>query len=229
MDPLEILSGIKRNVILGRVDESDEGYEGDMEGEPGVTELVARAIEQSVPVQRILSESLSPAMEAVGAKYEAQEYLIPDMLASAECVSSAMDILEPYLVGSDVERKGRVVLATVEGDLHDIGKNIVGTLLKGGGYEVCDLGTSVAAARIVDEVREHGTDVVGLSALLTSTMTQMRSVLEALEAAGLRDRVKVIVGGAPLSEKFAVSIGADAYCRDAFEAIDWLDAMRQEA
>jgi 5-methyltetrahydrofolate--homocysteine methyltransferase len=222
----QILADLRKNVVLGRVDEEDEGFDGGMEGEPGVTELVRAAVEEGVPVKRILTEALWPAMEEVGAKYDTKEYLVPDMLASAECVSCAMDILAPQLVGSNAGRKGRVIIATVEGDLHDIGKSIVATLLKGAGYEVRDLGTSVPAQRIVDEVKEHGADFVGLSALLTSTMTKMRSVVEALEAAGLRDGVKVVVGGAPVSESFANEIGADAYCRDAFEAIDRFEQMR---
>jgi len=225
----DILTQIKKNVILGRVDKDDEGFDGDLEGEPGVTELVEAATEQGIPVTRILAEALSPAMEVVGAQYESGEYLIPDMLASAECVSAAMDLLAPHLLKANVEQKGRVVMATVEGDLHDIGKNIVITLLKGAGYNVRDLGTSVTAEQIVKEVASGDAQFVGLSALLTSTMTKMKSVVEALHAAGLRDKVKVLVGGAPVSAHFAEQIGADAYCRDAFDAIDRLDRMRTQA
>ncbi|MDY7107370.1 MAG: corrinoid protein [Planctomycetota bacterium] len=229
MNTDDILSEIKKNVILGRVDQEDEGFDGDLEGQPGVTELVETALEEDVPVTRILAEALSPAMETVGAEYESGEYLIPDMLASAECVSAAMDILAPHLLKANVEHKGRVIIATVEGDLHDIGKNIVITLLKGAGYDVRDLGTSVPAERIVDEVNSSDVQFVGLSALLTSTMTKMKAVVEALDAAGLRDKVKILVGGAPVSEQFAEQIGADAYCRDAFDAIDRLDKMREQA
>ncbi|MBN1442194.1 MAG: cobalamin-dependent protein, partial [Planctomycetes bacterium] len=191
----EILADIRRSVVLGRIDESDEGFDGGLEGEPGVVELVETALEAEVPVGEILAEGLSPAMEEVGSRFESKEFLIPDMLASAECVSAAMDILEPHLVSSGVERKGKVVIATVEGDLHDIGKNIVATLLKGAGYEVRDLGTSVPATAIVEEVRSQDADVLGLSALLTSTMTKMKLVLDELVASGLRGKVKVIVGG----------------------------------
>lgn len=228
MDHDQLLMEIKKNTILGRVDEQDEGFDGDMEGRAGVTELIPTALEQKVPVTRILTEALSPAMEEVGAKYEATEYLMPDMLASAECVSAAMDILKPHLIAGNVEQKGQVIIASVEGDRHDIGKNIVSTLLKGAGYDVHDLGTSVPAQRIVEEVEKNGSDFVGLSALLTSTMTKMRSVIEALEAAGLRDKVRVIVGGAPVTASFAEQIGADAYCRDAFEAVDRLETFRSE-
>jgi len=224
MSDEKILANIRENTILGRVDEADEGFDGNLEGEPGVTELVQTALEQDVPVSRIIADALSPAMEEVGARYESKEYLIPDMLAGAECVSTAMDILKPHLADSDVEPKGLVIVATVEGDRHDIGKNIVGTLLKGAGYDVHDLGTSVPAERIVEEVKKTGARFIGLSALLTSTMTKMPVVIDALESVGLRDKVSVILGGAPVTQQFADKIGADTYCRDAFEAVDWLDS-----
>ena len=168
-------------------------------------------------------------MTAIGfTEYEAKVYLVPDMLASAECVGAAMDILEPHLVGAGVQTKGRCVIATVEGDLHDIGKNIVATMIKGAGYEVIDLGTSVPPDRIVAAVRDRQAEFLGLSALLTTTMTKMQTVVEQLEAAGVRDEVAVLIGGAPLSARFAEKIGADAYCRDAFEAVDMLERLRRE-
>jgi 5-methyltetrahydrofolate--homocysteine methyltransferase len=226
MDKEQLLAELKKNVLQGRVDEMDEGFEGDMEGEPGVTELVQQGLDAGIPVTELLAEGLSPAMEEVGRKYEAGEYLIPDMLASAECVSAAMDVLEPHLAGAGVEHKGKVIIATVEGDLHDIGKNIVITLLKGAGYEVHDMGTSVPAEKIVETTRQREATFVGLSALLTSTMDKMRDVIEAFKAAGARDDVKIIVGGAPVNEDFAKDIGADAYCSDAFDAIDALESLK---
>jgi 5-methyltetrahydrofolate--homocysteine methyltransferase len=224
----ELLIEIRTNVILGRVDESDEGYDGDRIGQPGVSELVNEALDNGVPVKRVLSEALSDAMEVVGKKYETREYLIPDMLASAECVGTAMDILEPQLVDAGVDSKGRCVIATVEGDLHDIGKNIVATLIKGAGYEIIDLGTSVPADRIVEVVRDKQAQFLGLSALLSTTMTKMPVVMEQLQAAGVRGDVSVLVGGAPVSASFAEQIGADAYCRDAFEAVDTLERLQRE-
>ncbi len=220
----ELLERIRENVIQGRVDAEDEGLEGDLEGQPGVTELVREALERGVPPKEILLAGLTPGMEEVGRRYEAGEFLIPDMLAAAECVGSAMTILEPHLAGEDVASKGRFVIATVEGDLHDIGKNIVATMLRGSGYEVRDLGVGVPAARIVEAVRESGAAFLGLSALLTTTMPQMQVVVEGLRAAGLRDGVKVLVGGAPTSAEFAAKIGADHHCRDAFEALGVLKA-----
>ncbi len=224
MDKQQLIAELRKNVLQGRVDEMDEGFEGDMEGEPGVTELVQQGLDDGVPVDEILAEGLSPAMEEVGQKYENGEYLIPDMLASAECVSAAMDVLEPHLAGAGVEHKGKVIIATVEGDLHDIGKNIVITLLKGAGYEVQDLGTSVPADKIVEAAKESGAQFIGLSALLTSTMDKMRDVIQAFESAGARSDVKIILGGAPVTKEFADEIGADAYCRDAFDAIEALES-----
>jgi 5-methyltetrahydrofolate--homocysteine methyltransferase len=228
MNVEELLLEIRTNVILGRVDESDEGYDGDRIGQPGVSELVNEALANGVAVKRVLSEALSDAMEVVGKKYGTKEYLIPDMLASAECVSTAMDILEPQLVDAGVDSKGRCVVATVEGDLHDIGKNIVATLIKSAGYEIIDLGTSVPADRIVEVVRDKQAQFLGLSALLSTTMTKMPVVMEQLQAAGVRGDVSVLVGGAPVSASFAKQIGADAYCRDGFEAVDTLERLRGE-
>jgi 5-methyltetrahydrofolate--homocysteine methyltransferase len=162
-------------------------------------------------------------MEEVGKLYESGEYLIPDMLASAECVSEVMDMLESKLVGEDVESKGQFVIATVEGDLHDIGKNIVTTMLKGAGFEVRDLGSGVKADKIVQAVKETDAQYVGLSALLTTTMGHMQEVIDGLKKEGLRDKVKVLIGGAPVSEEFAQKIGADYYCEDAFDAIGKLN------
>ncbi|MBD3391179.1 MAG: cobalamin-binding protein [Chitinivibrionales bacterium] len=218
MDKEQYLEEIKRNVVLGHADKEDEGFDGDMEGTPGVSELVQEALDNGVEAKLIL-ERMSSGMETVGGKFESGEYLIPDMLAAAECVGAATEILEPHLLKEGVERKGRFVMATVEGDLHDIGKNIVITMLKGDGYEVRDLGVGVDAADIVTAVKESGAQYLGLSALLTTTMVHMKDVLDLLEKEGLRDKVKVLIGGAPTSEEFAKKIGADAHCRDAFEAV----------
>ena len=226
MNSENILDQIKLNVISGRVDETDEGFDGDMEGQPGVTELVEQAVNESVSIQQII-DVLSSGMEVVGEKYDSKEFLIPDMLASAECVGAAMDILEPHMINSDVETKGRFVIATVEGDLHDIGKNIVATMLKGAGYEVRDLGTGVSAEKILEAVKKHNAQFVGLSALLTTTMIKMESVVGLLKSNGLRDSVKVLIGGAPTSPEFAKKIGADAHCRDAFEAIDTIKNLQE--
>ncbi|MGA7876701.1 MAG: corrinoid protein [Desulfoferrobacter sp.] len=225
MDKQELLEKIAFNVVQGRVEAEDEGFDPGLEGQPAVTELVEQALEQGIDPKEIVLASLTESMEQVGQKFERNEYLIPDMLASAECVGAAMDILSPHLTKAGVESKGKFVIATVSGDLHDIGKNIVAIMLKGAGYNVIDLGTDVSAERIVEAVKENQAPYVGLSALLTTTMRVMGDVVIKLDEEGLREKVKVLIGGAPVSDQFANEIGADAYCKDAFHAIDNLKAM----
>ncbi len=214
-----ILTEIRENLIAGRIDKHDEGFSGDMVGQPGVLELVQTAIDQDISPNAILNTSLNPGMEEVGRRYESGEYLIPDMLASAECISEAMDLLEPYLSNGAFDGNETFIIATVEGDLHDIGKNIVATLLRGSGFSVEDLGTDVTAGTIVEAVNDLEAPYLGLSALLTTTMQYMGNVIEHLQDSGLRDEVKVFIGGAPVSEQFARKIGADYYCEDAFQAV----------
>ncbi len=219
----DILALLKENVIQGRITEEDEGIDEELSG-PGVVELTQSAIEQKIPVQDIITQGLTAGMEIVGARFSAKEYFVPDMLASAEAVSAAMDLLKPLLEESQMEPKGIFAIATVKGDIHDIGKNIVATLIKGAGYEVVDLGIDVPTEKIVDYVRENKPAFLGLSALLTTTMLVMGDVIEALKAAGIRDMVRVFVGGAAVSKEFADDIGADAYCADGFEAVRILDS-----
>jgi 5-methyltetrahydrofolate--homocysteine methyltransferase len=225
MDKQELLKAIAFNVVQGRVEAEDEGFDDGLEGQPGVTELVNQALEDDVEPKEIVIESLTKSMEEVGEKFERDEYLIPDMLASAECVGVAMDILSPHLMKAGVKSKGKFVIATVAGDLHDIGKNIVAIMLKGAGYQIIDLGTDVSVERIIGAVKENEAPFIGLSALLTTTMRVMGEVVKNLEQEGLRDSVKVLIGGAPTSASFAQEIGADAYCKDAFDAIDVLKTM----
>ena len=225
MERDEFLKAIAFNVVQGRVEAEDEGFDDGLEGQPGVTELVNEALEKGVEPKDIVIDALTNSMEEVGEKFERDEYLIPDMLASAECVGVAMDILSPHLLKAGVKSKGKFVIATVAGDLHDIGKNIVAIMLKGAGYQIIDLGTDVSPDRIIGAVEENEAPFIGLSALLTTTMRVMGEVVKKLEEEGLRDRVKVLIGGAPTSAAFAEEIGADAYCRDAFDAIDLLKTM----
>ncbi len=225
MNEQELITAIAFNVIQGRVTAEDEGYDEGLDGRPAVTELVTDAIGQGLDPKKIILEALTGSMETVGEKFDKGEYLIPDMLASAECVGAAMDLLSPHLADAGVQSKGTFVLATVAGDLHDIGKNIVGIMLKGAGFDVRDLGNDVSVERIVTQVKETGAIYLGLSALLTTTMREMGTVIKALDEEGLRDKVRVLIGGAPTSEDFARRIGADAYCRDAFHAIDILKQM----
>ena len=221
----DIVGLIRENVIQGRVTQEDEGLDEGMVGQPGVSELIDEALSQGVGVDNIINQGLSEGMNIVGQKFEAKEYFIPDMLASAEAVGAAMEILEPHLAQSGIKAKGKVIMATVKEDLHDIGKNIVTILLRGAGYTVKDLGNDVTPQAIVDAVREGKPQILGLSALLTSTMMYMRDTIQALTDSGLRDKVKVIVGGAPVSEEFAQSIGADGYGADGFQAVAVVEAL----
>ncbi len=221
----DIIEQIKENVIQGRVTRDDEGIEEGSAGEPGVTELIEEALESGVDVSDIINKGLTASMEVVGRKFEEEEYYIPDMLAAAECVGAAMEILKPHLAKSGVKPKGKILFATVKGDMHDIGKNIVSILLRGAGYEVIDLGHDVETVDIVKAVREEKPDYLGLSALLTSTMANMEDTIKSLEENGLRDKVKIIIGGAPVSQEYAESIGADGYGADGFHAVAVIEAL----
>lgn len=221
----DIIEQIKENVIQGRVTQEDEGMDEGMAGKPAVTELVEKALEEKLDVAAVIKEGLTAGMDVVGQKFESGEYFIPDMLASAEAVGAAMDILSPYLSESGVKSKGKILIATVKGDLHDIGKNIVSILLRGAGYTVKDLGNDIEPEAIAEAVKSEKPDYVGLSALLTSTMAYMEDTVNALKEAGVRDDVKVVIGGAPVSEEFASRIGADGYGADGFQAIAVVEAL----
>ncbi|MBW6463918.1 MAG: corrinoid protein [Dethiobacteria bacterium] len=216
----DIVEMIVDNVLQGRRNKDDEGIEDGVVGQPGVAELVEEALETGIEPDRILLKGLSRGMELVGAKYESGEYFIPDMLTAAEAVEAGMKVMEPHLTGQgDNGGKGKIVLATVEKDLHDIGKNLVAIMLKGAGFSVIDLGIDVPAARIVEVAEDEDAQIIGLSALLNTTMKNMEEVVTQLEQKGLRNRVKVLIGGAPTSGDFARQIGADSYGKDAFAAI----------
>ncbi|MFC2006254.1 B12-binding domain-containing protein [Chloroflexota bacterium] len=221
----DIVGLIQENVIQGRVTIEDEGLDEGMVGQPGVSELTKEALVSGIGVKDIISKGLTKGMEIVGQKFEAGEYFIPDMLASAEAVGAAMEILEPHLAESGIKSKGKIIVATVKGDMHDIGKNIVSILLRGAGYAVKDLGNDIDPQTIVDAVREENPQFLGLSALLTSTMAHMENTIQALTESGLRNKVKVIIGGAPVSEEFAGSIGADGYGADGFQAVAVVESL----
>ena len=221
----DIIATIKENVIQGRKTQDDVGIDDSLAGTPGVMELVQQALESNISPQVIITEGMTAGMQIVGEKFSTKEYFIPDMLASAEAVGAAMDIIKPVLESANVETKGKLAIATVKGDIHDIGKNIVAILLKGAGYEVHDLGIDVPTEKVVEFVKEVRPEYLGLSALLTTTMTEMGVVIKALEESKLRSSVKVLIGGAAISEEYAQEIGADAYCIDAFAAVKALEAF----
>ena len=184
-----------------------------------VTTLVAEALDEGVSPKKILEEGLISGMSIIGAKFKNNEVYVPEVLIAARAMQGGLGILEPLLAEAGVEPVGRIVLGTVKGDLHDIGKNLVGMMLKGGGFQVLDLGTDVDAQKFVDAVKETDNCVVALSALLTTTMPQMAKVIEALKAAGLNE-AKVMIGGAPVTQNYADDIGADGYAPDAASAVD---------
>ena len=191
--------------------------EGDSEK---AVQLTERALSEGVDAEKILNEALVAAMDIVGKEYERGDRYVPEMLISAQAMKAAMEVLRPKLVEAGVKARGKVVIGTVEGDLHDIGKNLVAMMLEGAGFEVTDLGTEVTAEKFVQAVKEHRPDILGMSALLTTTMVHMPEVIEALKREGLRDGIKVMVGGAPVTQEYAEKIGADGYAPDAASAVE---------
>lgn len=193
--------------------------------EDTTVELTEEAIDEGLDPEVILNDSLVPAMDEVGEEYEKGERYVPEMLLSAEAMKGAMELLRPLLAESGVEPAGIVVLGTVEGDLHDIGQNLVSMMLEGAGFEVINLGAETPAEEFVEAVKEHGANILGMSALLTTTMTHMPDVIEALEEEGIRDQVQIAIGGAPVSQDYADEIGADGYAADAAAAVNLVKDM----
>jgi len=194
-------------------------YDGVMEGDQDmVMDGVKIALENEVSAGAILKEGMMTAMAKVGELFEEGEYFVPELLIAARAMQGGLDILKPMLVAEDVEPIGKVVTGTVKGDLHDIGKNLVGMMMKGAGFEIIDLGSDVAPEQFINAVKESGAQVVAMSALLTTTMANMPTTIKAFEEAGIRDKVKIMVGGAPVTQEFADKIGADGFAPDASQA-----------
>jgi 5-methyltetrahydrofolate--homocysteine methyltransferase len=191
-----------------------------------VAELVQEALDQGLAPAEILSNGLIAGMDEVGKDFKAGDLFVPEVLVAARAMHAGMGVLRPLLAESDVPSAGKFVIGTVKGDLHDIGKNLVKMMLEGAGFETIDLGTDVEPAAFVDAVSEHQPEMVGMSALLTTTMVNMKTTIEALEEAGLREGIKVMVGGAPVTNAFAREIGADAYAPDAASAVDVARSLR---
>ena len=187
---------------------------------PKVKELVAKAIEEGIAPQTILEEGLLDGMSVVGEKFKKNEVFIPEVLIAARAMNAGVELLRPYLVASGVSAKGVAVIGTVKGDLHDIGKNIVKMMLEGKGFEVVDLGVDVSAETFVAKAIEHKAQIICCSALLTTTMNEMKAVVEKAKEAGIRDQVKIMIGGAPVTQDYCDSIGADCYTSDAASAAD---------
>jgi 5-methyltetrahydrofolate--homocysteine methyltransferase len=197
----------------------DVVYQAILDGDQNsVSEGVQNALDASLAPEVILNEGMIAAMQEVGKLFEEGEYFVPEMLIAARAMQAGLIILRPLLLDAGVEPVGKIVLGTVQGDLHDIGKNLVAMMMEGAGFAVVDLGVDVSPEAFVDAVKEHQPEVVGMSALLTTTMPSMEATIKALEKAGVRNQVKILVGGAPLTQDYADKIGADGYSPDASRA-----------
>jgi 5-methyltetrahydrofolate--homocysteine methyltransferase len=204
---------------------SNKLIEGDDER---VGALTQQAIDEDLAPQRILNEGLIAGMTVIGDRFKAHEIFLPDVLMAAKAMYAGMERLKPLLIRDGVPSLGTIVIGTIQGDLHDIGKNLVGIMLRGAGFDVIDLGNDVAPQRFVEAAREHRARLIGLSALLTTTMSGMAQVVDLVREEGLSGRVKIIIGGAPVSEEFARRIGADAYGYDSANAVDLARTLLRE-
>ena len=201
---MSLLEDLRKSVIDGNLNAAQD--------------QVNEALAENIPPEKILADGLIAAMTEVGRMFEAGEFYVPEMLISARAMKGGLAILRPKLAAANIQAVGKVIIGTVQGDLHDIGKNLVGMMLEGAGFEVIDLGVDVSPEKYVRAVQEHHPDIVGCSALLTTTMPRMKDIVLALQAAGLRDKVKVMIGGAPVTEQYARDIGADLFAPDAASA-----------
>jgi 5-methyltetrahydrofolate--homocysteine methyltransferase len=201
----EILQGLYDNTLVGNA--------------PEVRDLVNTGLEQNLEPEKMLYDALIPSLEEVGARFERGDFFVPEMLIAARAMQGALDILRPLLAETGVEQVGTYVMGTVKGDVHDIGKNLVNIMLEGAGFQVWDLGVNVAPEVFVEKVQEHHPDIVGFSAFLTTTMPMFKANINALEKAGIRDDVIVMVGGAPVTQEYADAVGADGYAADASTAV----------
>ncbi|MBD3378233.1 cobalamin-binding protein [candidate division KSB1 bacterium] len=190
---------------------------------PKVEELTTEALDQGVSPTDVLNKGLIAGMQVVGVKFKNNEFYVPEVLIAARAMKAGMKILRPKLAESGIEPAGRFVIGTVTGDLHDIGKNLVSMMIEGAGYEVIDLGVDVAPNTFIEAVKDHQPVAIGMSALLTTTMVNMKKTIEAFENDGMRDQVKILVGGAPLTDDYAREIGADGYAPDAASAVELLE------
>lgn len=201
-------------------------YNAILEGSvPGAKDGVQAALDAGYEPGSILTEGMIAAMKEVGRLFEGGEIFVPDMLIAARAMQAGLSLLKPHLVSSNVKSAGKIVIGTVKGDLHDIGKNLVALMLEGAGFEIIDLGVDVAPEKFVESITTSGTNIVALSALLTTTMTNMKATIEAIQQTGLRDKVKIIIGGAPVTQAYADQIGADGFSSDASRAVSLVTTL----
>jgi corrinoid protein of di/trimethylamine methyltransferase len=205
-------------------------YDAVLSGDQKTSIAITReALDAGVDPMALITGYMVPAMDEVGRLFECEDYFVPELLLSARAMKGSLELIRPLLAARGDEPVGRVVIGTVKGDLHDIGKNLVGSMLEGGGFEVIDLGADVSAERFIAAVQEKNANIVCLSALLTVTMPSMRTTIDAMKAAGVRDKVRVMVGGAPVTPQFAEEIGADGYSDNASAAVALARRLRAEA
>jgi len=210
---MDIKEEIKQKVIDGDI--------------PGTTEAVKKALESEIPAAEILLDALVPGIQEVGRLFEAEEYFLTEMMMAAEAMKQGVAVIQPLLAATDIKSSGKVIIASVAGDVHDIGKNLVALMIQSAGFELEDMGVDVPTEKIIESVKASSPDVLALSALLTTTRLEIPNIIEGLKNAGLRDKVKVIVGGAPITEDFAKESGADAYAPDAMEAVKVIQSLIQ--
>ncbi|NOZ62380.1 MAG: cobalamin-binding protein [Calditrichaeota bacterium] len=208
---MSLLENLQTNLINGKLAETKLFTE--------------KALADGMTPRKILNEGLLVGMQEVGRRFKNNEFYVPEVLIAARAMKGAMEILKPLLAETGVDPVGRVALGTVKGDLHDIGKNLVGMMLEGGGFEIVDLGVDVSAERFLNAVINDGVQVIGMSALLTTTMVNMKGIVTALENANVRNKVKVVIGGAPVTDGYAEEIGADGYAPDAASAVDLVKSL----
>jgi len=206
---------VKEEEILGKIRDAIVNLDID-----GVQNACKEAIEAGIPAYKAVTDGMAKGMVIVGEKYENDEYFLAELIMAGETMKEGMMVLEPHLKSGDLKKIGKVAIGTVRGDLHDIGKNVVVTLLGAAGFDIVDLGVDVPSEKFVETVKESNPDILGMSALLTTTMIEMESVIKALKEAGVRDKVKIIIGGAPITKEYAEKIGADAAARDAVQGVN---------
>ena len=206
---------MKEEEILGKIRDAIVNLDID-----GVQNACKEAIEAGIPAYKAVTDGMAKGMVIVGEKYENNEYFLAELIMAGETMKEGMIVLEPHLKSGELKKIGKVAIGTVRGDLHDIGKNVVVTLLGAAGFDIVDLGVDVPSEKFVEAVKENNPDILGMSALLTTTMIEMESVIKALKKAGVRDKVKIIIGGAPITQEYADKIGADAAARDAVQGVN---------
>ncbi|HPI38292.1 MAG TPA: corrinoid protein [Ignavibacteriaceae bacterium] len=198
-------------------------YPPDLKGKEGAFELTQKALENGIKPSEILNEGLIKGMQRIGEKFRANKVFVPDVLIAAKAMNAAMVHIKPFFISNEIKTKGKIVMGTVAGDLHDIGKNIVAMIIQGGGWEIVDLGVDVSAEKFVKAVEEHKPAAIGLSALLTTTMLNMESIIKEIKT--VNEDIKVLVGGAPLSQEYADSIGADFFSPNPQDALEYLNGL----